>query len=69
MPTYVYKCTECGYSAELERTIDRRGDKVFAPHAPNKKGCKGVFKQIITMTSTPFETLRDKGVFERIEKH
>jgi len=66
MPTYTYRCTECKYIAELERTIDRRGDKVFAPHAPNKKGCKGEFKQIITAVAIPFETMRDKGIFERI---
>jgi len=66
MPTYTYRCTECKYTVELERTIDRRGDKVFAPHAPNKKGCPGEFKQIITAVSIPFETMRDKGIFERI---
>jgi putative FmdB family regulatory protein len=66
MPTYTYKCSECGYKVELERDIEDRDNKVFAPHAPNKKGCNGEYRKIITATSTPFETLRDRGVFERI---
>jgi predicted nucleic acid-binding Zn ribbon protein len=66
MPTYVYKCTECGYITELERTIDRRGDKVFAPHKQSKKGCPGEFKQIINYAvAVPFETMRDKGILSR----
>ena len=67
MPTYVYRCTECKYTVELERTIDRRGDKVFAPHKPSRKGCKGEFVQIINYApAIPFETMRDKGIFERL---
>ena len=66
MPTYTYKCNACGYVTELEREIDRRHDMVFAPHAPNNRGCDGSYKLIITPVSIPFETMRDKGVFERL---
>ena len=66
MPTYTYKCDVCGYRTELERTIPDRHNPVFAPHAPNKKGCNGTYKQIITPVAIPFETMRDKGIFERL---
>jgi predicted nucleic acid-binding Zn ribbon protein len=67
MMTYTYKCTECGYKVELERSIEDRDNKVYAPHAPNKTGCKGEFRKIITPVAIPFETMRDKGVFERLD--
>lgn len=67
MPTYTYRCNACGYTAELERAIEDRHNPVFAPHAPSKKGCKGEFKQIITPVAIPFETMRDRGIFERLD--
>lgn len=66
--TYTYKCSKCKKVVELRRLMDDRGNPVVG-EKHSKRGCDGEFRQIITAVSVPFEHLRDKGVFERIEKY
>jgi len=65
---YEWKCPQCGEIAEVERVAD---DYQLGP-SQNEAVCMHPvedYTRIITSTSVPFETLRDKGVFERTKDY
>lgn len=58
---------------ETERTVeDRDNQPTRAEGINHKKSCTHMpvdaLRRILSTPHTPFETLRDKGVFERIER-
>lgn len=72
MPIYEYRCKLCDDLIEANRTIDERNDPISGCDdcviEPRGDGtCVHQYvRTIATPTSTPFETLRDAGVFERL---
>lgn len=72
MPIYEYRCELCGATLEAHRTVDERNDPISGSDGeilndPGDGGCIHIFNRaILTPTNTPFEMLRDAGVFERL---
>lgn len=72
MPIYEYRCKFCGTLIEANRTIEQRNNPISGSDddvldAPGDGYCIHIFNRAIaTPTNTPFETLRDAGVFERL---
>lgn len=71
MPIYEYRCTNCGTLTEVRRTVAERNDPLDIagePFTSKDKNCNlHVWKRCIaTPSNTPFEMLRDAGVFERL---
>lgn len=64
MPMYEWKCTKCGVRVEVQRPVSEynQGPRTISeiPASP----CDHDWVRVISVAAVPFETLRDKGVFE-----
>jgi predicted nucleic acid-binding Zn ribbon protein len=67
MAIYTWHCKVCGDLMEVERPMADY-DKPVHNDAHDAK-CDGEYVRKITQVAVPFEGLRDKGIFERVEKH
>lgn len=62
---YEWRCQRCGETAEVDRVVE---DRDLGP-SENECGCMcGAenYTRILSRPNVPFETLRDRGVFDRL---
>lgn len=63
---YEWRCTKCKAITDVTRSVS---DMDTAPTRKESQcGCRGQYDRIMSLPHVPFETLRDKGVFERLER-
>jgi len=65
VPIYEYRCTSCEEVFEEQRSVKNRHE-AGCLECPLCGDNKDFVRVIATPTNTPFETLRDAGVFERL---
>jgi formylmethanofuran dehydrogenase subunit B len=61
---YEWKCEVCGEICDIQRSV---ADMDMGP-SDNEAACDcgvGNYNRIISKSNVPFETLRDRGVFDR----
>lgn len=68
---YEWRCTECNLVVEIQRTVAEYKDM---PNHSEYDGlgnpkCLHFWKRKISISHPDFETMRDKGIFERLEKY
>lgn len=63
---YEWKCQECGTITDANRKVD---DRDIPPDELSCKHKVNLATRIVSKPTTPWETLRDTGVFERLERY
>jgi hypothetical protein len=69
---YEWKCPVCGRISEVQRSVKdidvRPTDEELAHEAEcPDKGLNTELVRIVSKSNVPFETLRDRGMFERLD--
>lgn len=62
---YEWRCGGCQHLEEVERKM---ADYLVGPDYPCPECKVNEWTKILSKASVPFETLKDQGIFERIEK-
>lgn len=63
---YEWRCDDCSHITDVQRSV---ADRDMGPEEKCSK-CGGTkHTRILSKTTVPWETLRDNGVFERLERH